>query len=357
MQFIPQLRSKYPLFHRINGWLYVLCVILSLIGSCTLLSKTGKNAPFDTFSGVVFKIELSAYWLGVFVSFILGIYYILAQRIIIHRQFMIISYSLGCGAPFLRWCWAAYYWIYKNNTMEENNITSTIPLIAITTIALHFTVSYGDTENQRNLRRFWSTDGDGSDGSHIDENGLQLETVDKKNMQVENGTQTGVNKVQPQVVESKKRSTTIDVCVLVVALVTNTIFGAILSPIRMFGDLRNVWFDNKDFNDDASIVLRVIHWLSWLVLSYYVIVMLGMFSINWKWKSKQYDCNYKNKMFGIVLVGLGMLCGVVTFVYVTTFDTNEYRLFGDANTYAWIINVLVLWYVFVFFCSFVFCPF
>ena len=354
IQFIPQFRSKYPIIHRINGWIYVLCVIISLIGSFNLLREAGYNLTYDTYSGPLFKVILGMYWFGGFVSFTFGIFFILFQRISIHRQFMIVSYSLACGAPFLRWCWVVAYWIDNNSTMEENNISCTIAMVGILSLAVHLTVSYGDTQNERNLKRLWQCSSVSNDSNPNDYDG---NTINNEPQSTSGSEQIAMDIYSARASENGGRGDTekgmkgggdglnkgyIGTCMIFVLCVINTVFGTIIAMVWMTDEYKDTWFDNKE-SGDANVALRVLHWLVWVIMSYFASVMvIVVINDDITIMNIKFDINKVTIILGI----LSCICGVVTFIYVSTFDRNKDSMFYDTSAVVWIINASSLWCVY-----------
>ena len=351
LQFINRFRNdKYYLIHRINGWFISICIIISLIGSGGILLI--GDAQLNSFSGPIFKWILIIYWIGGFISLLFGLYFIIFnQNIIIHRQFMILSYSLSIGAAFLRVFWCVIYWYDHddNSTQQNNNIPSIFYTVFLLVIGCYFSISCGDDMNKRNLRRF-------------------IVAIDNKSKAINNNSSgTGNNNSKNSI--NSNRNTETDYSTKVKASTTSrqlgiigvffgiftiqVIFGGYYISDMIFSSYKNIWFDSRDSDDgDYNVIaLRVLHWSSWMIVSLFVLCLCFVvvvmrkqsikFKLNHEKQIKKYEKRIDRIVFGLIVSVF--ICGVITLMYVSTFKNNSNRFVNHGLSVYCLLRVIIVW--------------
>ena len=314
--------NQNHLIHRINGWFIVLCIIFSLIGSAEILIV--GDAEINSFSGPIYKWVLIMYWIAGFASLTFGMFFIiLMQNIIIHRQFMILSYSLAVGAALLRIFWCIIYWYDNNSTQQNNNIPATLYTLFLMLLGCYFSISFGDDMNKRNLRRF-------------------IAIADTNNTSTDHSSNKSAESTNKKLVV---------VGIFVGIFMLQVIFGGFYAVYMMLNSHKNTWFDNRDIKD-ANVILRIVHWLSWMLVSLFVSCLCFLLVMT-KHLKLQRKINFK-KYENIVVFGLivsAVACGIITFIYVSTFKNNNNRFVNHSLGVYWSLRVIIVW---IFLASFVY---
>jgi len=94
LQFIPQIRNKYPKFHRFAGRFYIIGSIVSALTVYVLLATT------YTLPGAIPSLGLlAAIWLFTTIA---AYHFIRKHNVIKHKEFMLRSYVCGLAFVFIR---------------------------------------------------------------------------------------------------------------------------------------------------------------------------------------------------------------------------------------------------------------
>lgn len=94
LQFIPQIRSKYPKLHRISGRFYIVGSIFSALTVYVLLATT------YTLPGAILSLGLlAAIWLFTTIA---AYKFIRKRNVARHKEFMLRSYVCGLAFVFIR---------------------------------------------------------------------------------------------------------------------------------------------------------------------------------------------------------------------------------------------------------------
>lgn len=94
LQFIPQIRNKYPKFHRLAGKFYIVGSIISALTVYILLATT------YTLPGAILSLGLLAtIWLFTTIA---AYKFIRKRNVIRHKEFMLRSYVCGLAFVFIR---------------------------------------------------------------------------------------------------------------------------------------------------------------------------------------------------------------------------------------------------------------
>ncbi len=96
LQFVPQIRAKAPLLHRINGRVYIVtAMILSLGGLFMVWTRGTVGAEIGKYS-----ISLNAILIIIFA--VLAVYYAIKRNIKVHRRWAIRLFLVMAGVWFFR---------------------------------------------------------------------------------------------------------------------------------------------------------------------------------------------------------------------------------------------------------------
>lgn len=105
LQLIPQIRSKFPKFHRWLGRLYIVFVLFgAIVGFYLIWSR-----PTASFGNVFQNIAISIEALLIIVFSVLAFRYALARKIHIHRRWALRLFITASGVWFLRIGYQTWY--------------------------------------------------------------------------------------------------------------------------------------------------------------------------------------------------------------------------------------------------------
>lgn len=121
LQFIPQIRTRFPLFHRVNGRLYI---ITSLVISVAAIYMIWNREAI--IGGIMGQIGTSLNGVLVIICAIMTVRFAIARKISIHRRWALRLFIMVSGVWFFRVIRG--FWIFVNDgTSPGTNGTLTGP--------------------------------------------------------------------------------------------------------------------------------------------------------------------------------------------------------------------------------------
>ncbi len=125
LQLIPQIRNRLPLFHRINGRIYIITALV--ISVAAIYSIWSREAVI---SGVVGQIGTSLNGLLIILFAIKTVRYAMARQISIHRQWALRLFIAVAGVWFFRVIRGFWMFIHDGQSPGSNgNLTGPFDLI------------------------------------------------------------------------------------------------------------------------------------------------------------------------------------------------------------------------------------
>ncbi|GAA4276631.1 DUF2306 domain-containing protein [Aquimarina mytili] len=120
LQFIPKLQQRYPLFHRLNGRVYILTAfIISLGGLYMIWSRP------NTVGGIYGQIALTTNAIFIMGCASISVYYAIKRKISIHQRWAMRTFLTVSGVWFFRIGFG--FWILINGGAPGSNETLTGP--------------------------------------------------------------------------------------------------------------------------------------------------------------------------------------------------------------------------------------
>ncbi|MBO0769236.1 MAG: DUF2306 domain-containing protein [Solirubrobacterales bacterium] len=117
LQFMPQVRRRWPRAHRWTGRLYLAAMSVCMVTAMLFLAHAGS---VEFLGGMAFFLQLWALALGTLVTGWMAYAMIRRRNVVAHQGFMMLSFALLMTAPGLRVLWIGIHPLFRDQALLMN---------------------------------------------------------------------------------------------------------------------------------------------------------------------------------------------------------------------------------------------